>query len=574
MIETSVIFLKGNSMKRFVPLTLLTLALGFSACQNTNTPSPEATAPNPVVPDAELMEVQANGKALPNFTATANCPFQLPPNIKPEQTKCGYVEVRENRREPTDRTIKLAVLVVKNLLGKANTTANIVLNGGPGGSAQGDIFALGDPSYLNTYAGEFDLIYFDQRGSGQSQPRLECPSEQSAAARLQSLAARTLSDAEDYEKEVAQNVAAGLRCRDALVAKGYNLNAYNTFESAGDINDIRKVLGYKQLNIDGKSYGSYLAQIALRDYPSVIRSVNLEAIINPRQDWLSESPLSFDRSRIEVFRACATTPACNKAFPNLNQAFESIYRQLEVTKPTIDVPVSETETVPVQVDGDFYLFVLTQYLYDPSFIPYVPLYVYVAKSGDYGFFASLLSGFIGSDAGNSAGMYNSVVCSDVVQFTPEQVVRSNMSRTTPLYQQQLGLSALVANKICQKWGVRPDVAARNPVFSDKPALLQTGYFDPITPPNYTTSVSFQLRNNTVAFYPAGSHGATRLSYAPGDEGSCAQGILTSFFKTPSVKPNTACAGRPAWFIVPAQGARAQSKDFPLPQFTPNPLFRY
>jgi pimeloyl-ACP methyl ester carboxylesterase len=557
-------------MKRFTSIALITLALGFSACQNTNTPNPETGAQNPVI-DADLIEVQANGKTLPNFTTTTNCPFQLPPNIKPEQTKCGYVEVKETRRKTTDRTIKLAVLVVKNLAGKASTTANMVLMGGPGASSQGNIFSLGEPGYLNTYAGQFDLIYFDQRGSGQSQPRLECPSEQTAAARLQTLTARDLSSDEEYQQEVDKSVANDIKCRDALVAKGYNLSAYNTFENAADVNDIRKALGYTLLNIDGKSYGSYLAQIVLRDYPSVIRSVNLEAIINPRRDWLAESPRAFDRSRLEIFEACAAVQACDKAFPNLGPVFESLYKELNASKPTINVPISATETVPIQINGDDLIFVLTQYIYQSGFIPFVPLFVYQTKSGDYSFLADLFSGFIGGDAGNSRGMYLSIVCSDVTQLTSEQFIRFNISQVTPPYQQPLGFAALSVNKACKMWGVPADLSARTTKFSDKPALLQVGYFDPITPPEYSRSVNAELFNSTVAFYPAGSHGATTTSLSPGDEGACAQSILTGFFKNPSVKPNTTCAGRPVGFLVPVEGARAQGLDIPLPKFTPAPL---
>jgi pimeloyl-ACP methyl ester carboxylesterase len=556
-------------MKRFAPLAFVTLALGFSACQSTNTPTPETAAQGSGL-DVDGIEVQASGKTLPNFTAAAKCPFVLPQNIKPEQTKCGFIEVRESRRNPTDRTIKLAVLVVKNTSGKANTTANMILNGGPGGSSQGTIFALGEPGYLNTYAGQFDLIFFDQRGSNQSQPRLECPSPQTAAARLQTLTTRDLSSAQEYEQSIEQSVTNDLKCRDALVAKGYNLNAYNTFENAADVNDIRKALGYKLLNLNGSSYGSYLAQIVLRDYPSVVRSVNLEAIIDPRRDWLAESPLSFDRSRIEIFRACAAVEACNKAFPNLGPVLESLYKELNASKPTINVPISATETVPIQVDGDDFIFVLTQYVYQSGFIPFVPLFIYQTKSGDYRFLADLFSRFVGSDAGNSRGMYLSIVCSDVTPLTPEQFVRFNISQVTPPYQQVLGFAGLSVNKVCKKWGVPTDLSARMTKLSDKPSLLQVGYFDPITPPEYARAVSSELFNNTVAFYPAGSHGATVTSLSPGDEGACAQSILTSFFKNPSVKPNTTCAGRPVGFLVPTPGARAQSMDIPLPKFNPNP----
>jgi pimeloyl-ACP methyl ester carboxylesterase len=563
--------------KLFAP-TILTLAVALAACNTTpstptETPAPTAGVTAPDVGDIEALEVQRDGLKLPRFEEASSCPFRLPENLNASNTRCGYVIVRESRRPRNDKTIKVAVLVVKSVSGKPSETANVYLQGGPGGDVQGIILGLQPQGgVLNTFAGENDLIIFDQRGVGKSQPRLECPTNNTQALAAIQRASRRPKTDPVQEEILNQLVANAVRCRDALKTQGINLQAYNTFENAADVNDIRKALGYKNLNLWGGSYGSYLAQIVMRDYRRAVRSVDLEAVIDPRQNWVALAPLAFDRSRIEIFKACANDPQCNAAFPNISSVFDALIVKLNTEQPTINVPVSETESIPVQINGDLFFNVLNQLLYSPSFLPLVPIYVSVTSAGNYAPFASILSQlFLGGDGTNSDGMYQSVVCSDVAQFTSEGEMRRLLESVTPAYRRTLGLFSLSQSRICKEWGVRPDIFATFPVISDIPTLLQVGFFDPITPPQYARGVERSLLSDQTANYPAGSHGATFASSEPGDQGECAQGILTRFWQNPRANLDVRCASSPISFFIPS-GLRVQSADpFPIPPVQPAPM---
>ena len=583
-------------MKRIATGLLVSLAVTLAACQSTPTP---VTAPpgagvgteigaainplpdgQPTAQDENLMEAQSDGQRLPRFEAAATCPFQLPQSLNASSVKCGYVVVRESRLQRNDRTLKIAVLVVKARSGSENPVANIYLQGGPGGDVQGTILSL-EGGYLKTFAGANDLIIFDQRGVGNSQPRLECPAPQDAAARVQAGIARmggggrpsTTPADPVLEAQIQQSVTASLQCRDALRAKGYNLQAFNTFESAGDVNDIRKALGYKQLNLWGGSYGTYLAQIVMRDYRRVIRSVDLEAIIDPRQNWVALAPAAFDRSRKEIFKACAANPACAAAFPNLSQTFDMLIAELNTTQPEIDIPVSATQTIRARVNGDLFFNLLNQLLYIPEFLPLVPVFVAATKAGNYAPFGNLLGLLFVSDGTNSQGAYQSVICSDVAQFTSPARINRILDGVTQTYRRQLGAFPLSQERICREWGVRADPFATFPVISDIPTLLQVGFFDPITPPSYAEGIEDRLFNSEFVFYPAGAHGATRPSAAAGDQADCAQGILTAFYADPRAEVNAGCADQSIGFFVPdAAAMRAQSVNpFPLPKVLPASL---
>jgi pimeloyl-ACP methyl ester carboxylesterase len=576
-------------MNRWLPAAGIVLALAFSACQSTpraDTPTTglvtdsgqDDTLPSgqPPVLSGDSVEPQSFGARLPRFEPAATCPFTLPATLDPTTVRCGYVTVRENRFKFNNRTIQLAVLVVNNRAGTPNPVANVYLQGGPGGDVQGNILAL-EGSYLQTFAGQNDLIIFDQRGVGKSIPRLECPTSSDAGARLQATIARVRGKPERpndpvLEAQIQAGVAAARQCRDALNAKGYDLTAYTTIQNAADVNDIRRALGYKALNLWGGSYGSYLAQIVMRDYRPFIRSVDLEAIIDPRQNWLALAPLAFDRSRLEIFKACANDPACNAAFPNLSQTFDQLVVALNQAKPTIPIPISDTQSVNVQVDGDLFFLLLNQLLYIPDFLPLVPVYINVTARGNLAPFATFLGLLFVNDGTNSSGMYNSVTCSDVVQFTSAERIQRILDRVTPAYRNLLGAFPLTQERVCKEWGVRPDPFATFPVFSDIPTLMQVGFFDPITPPFYAEAVRRRLFKNQFVFYPAGAHGATAPFAAPGSQGACAQGILTAFFANPLEPVNANCAAAPLQFFIP--GAQAQSLGgvpFPIPKVEPAPL---
>src|SRR5512139_3527558 len=105
----------------------------------------------------------------------APCEVRLPPGQLPESVECGHLIVPEDRSRNDGRTVRLAVAVLK-ATGEAPTSDPFVyLSGGPGsGALEGN---------MQGYTAEFaaplqskrDLVFFDQRGTGRSQPKLDCP---------------------------------------------------------------------------------------------------------------------------------------------------------------------------------------------------------------------------------------------------------------------------------------------------------------------------------------------------------------------------------------------------------------
>jgi pimeloyl-ACP methyl ester carboxylesterase len=107
------------------------------------------------------------------------------------------------------------------------------------------------------------------------------------------------------------------RCGDSMRRAGLDLAQYNSAVSARDLEDLRRALGYEHWNLFGHSYGSRLALVAMRDAPQGIRSVVISGLYPPNvASWFNQPAWDFDVLH-RVSAACAAQPACNAAFPEV-----------------------------------------------------------------------------------------------------------------------------------------------------------------------------------------------------------------------------------------------------------------
>jgi len=153
-------------------------------------------------------------------------------------------------------------------------TPIVYLAGGPGESglnrARQEIFAV--LMRLRSYA---DVIVFDQRGTGTASPSLllegnyDLPQD------------RPLHDAAVRARlaQIASVGAAEMRRR------GVDLSAYNTEQSAEDIEDLRQALGVERIAIWGHSYGSHLGLAYLRAHPDHVSAAILGGINDLGNRW-------------------------------------------------------------------------------------------------------------------------------------------------------------------------------------------------------------------------------------------------------------------------------------------------
>ena len=253
----------------------LTLLLSIFACNFPDTVMPTPPAPGTAAPALTFVPLPTNTPALPTPAPTqpyqpvfnpAPCAFPVSGGYR---VYCGYLVVPENRASLNSALIQLHMAVFQSFAEGPEPDPVVHLAGGPGSSSldvAGYLFGQG----LDAVLDHRDFIFFDQRGTGHSSPRLDCPERNALTPTLLSGA---LSDDESFQAIVD----AFHRCRDRLRAQGIDLSAYNSAASAADVNDLRLALGYNQLDLYGDSYGTRLALTVMRDYPEAVRSVVLDS---------------------------------------------------------------------------------------------------------------------------------------------------------------------------------------------------------------------------------------------------------------------------------------------------------
>lgn len=467
--------------------------------------------------------------------------------INNDDFECGYVHVPELHNDPngkaagvSSREIKLAVAILPSPNANASRNAFVVAQGGPGGSTL-DTFAtfFGNEYFpaLETLNAERDIVLYDQRGTLYAQPSLTCPEELN-------LTLETLEQDIPDDEMLRREEQAALECRARLVQAGVNLSAYNSFENARDVEDLRRALGYDQFDFYGISYGTLLALHAMRETPDTIRSVVLDAVVPAQINPNANVPASMHRAFEQLFTTCAQDADCNRAFPNLKQTFYETVDALNKQPARVLLTDGETGiTYNAVLDGDTYMNLLFQFIYNSEIIPALPKMIADARAGQFGFISTYYP-LVVFDRAFASGMYYSVMCAEDADFTVDDLALDGVDAHIAAAQTR-DMAAFL--QLCEKWNVPPlGARADEPVTSDIPTLVFSGNFDPITPPPYGEAAAETIEPSYTYVFPAYAHGALT-------SGNCPNEMIADFVRDPQRAPDAQCIRDVArvTFLTPA-----------------------
>lgn len=376
---------------------------------------------------------------------------------------CTTFEVPENRDDPHSRRIALKLAIARSDAQVPKPDLVVLLAGGPGEAAT-ESWVLEGPAFAEVRK-HHDVLLLDQRGTGGSNP-LSCKKTEASADQ----SSMTL----DLDK-VRQEVAACL----AEVSQKADPRYYTTTIAVQDLEDVRKALGSPMLDLVGVSYGTRMAQQYLRRYPGSVRSVVLDSVV-PNQVVLGEDfAQNLDSALKQDFALCSAAPDCKKRFGDSMQTLYQLRDALRANPHTVSFRDPETYQTVVRPLTEFALAsVVRMFAYEPETAALLPLSINAAAHGDVGPLlgqAKLLNGDLSGDM--NSGMSMSVICSEDADLLHPRPQDQNTILGNHL------VDAIKAQ--CDVWphGMRPaDFHA--PLKSDKPVLLLSGEFDPVTPPAY------------------------------------------------------------------------------------------
>lgn len=517
--------------------------------------------------------VGVQAQDLPSFEED-DCPFLIPDGeTEGETLLCGWLNVPERHAEPDGAQISLAVAVLFSQSNNPEPDPLIYLEGGPGGAAIASLTYWLDSPVRQTR----DFILIDQRGTGYSEPSLNC-----------------------FEFDTEENFDPIGECRDRLVDEGVDLAAYNSAESAADIAALADALELDTYNLYGISYGTRLALTVLRDYPEGIRSIILDGVYPPEIEGYDEQVVNGWRAFEQLFSDCSNDPICAEAYPDLRDVF------IETVDLLNQEPIAFEYEDGTTSDLDGYALVdeLFGLMYDTAALPLLPGLIYAAYDGDaeayatfgleeesveedmldldslsddeffdlmantldfenvdalfdyidtlsaeeeealYDEFYTLFYGesLIDDD---SEGMFASVECAEEIPFNQIDLAEELAADVPAEIRAGLLVSIDQQFNDCLIWDVPAAASIEDAaVLSDVPVLLLSGAYDPITPPGWGDVAAASLSQGVHYVFPAIGHGAFQTHPCPTE-------IAMNFLDAPDLVPEGSCIAlmtTPDWVL--------------------------
>lgn len=236
---------------------------------------------------------------------------------KPLAGELGRIRVPEDRSSPDGATIEIAFVRFRTADPEPGPPI-FYLVGGPGPSgvehcvrpATGRLLKLLD---------HHDVIGIDQRGTGLSRPNLA----EGPRFEIELPADRPVG----REEVIAAHARALERAAAHWRERGVDLAAYDTIESADDVEDVRRALGIPRIATWGESYGTHLSLAYLRRHAAHVARSVMFRVEGPDHTW--KLPSTTQRHLEALHRLVGADPAFASSLPDLLGAVRGLLEALE-----------------------------------------------------------------------------------------------------------------------------------------------------------------------------------------------------------------------------------------------------
>lgn len=433
---------------------------------------------------------------------------------------CGVVTVPIDRADGSDGSTRITIATLAGY-DPGFETPLAVLQGGPGGaSTDFGTWFVQQP---------FTQVFIDQRGTGFVGPDFDCGEFDDSLARI---LGSSFDDASVLADEAYDDCAR--RLDQDIVLQHTDSDAH-----AADVADVMEALGYGRWVVYGVSYGSTIGLELLRDAPAGMVGAVLDGVYPPQLDTDAGLVASATRAVDELDAACALEAVCRQylADGSVRASLERVIAELDADPMRVSVGgnrIGFDQNVELYLDGRRAAELLFPLMYHESFLRYLPAIIGGLDERDESSANWLavtgIRTVISSVQANDEGTYFAVQCHDRLPFTdgPGEI-------DDPF---AAAVAAAPLAELCDEWErhtAAPD--ADDPVSSDLPTLLLSGFFDPITPPSYAEQTAATLSSATVVEQYGRGHGIWVGN-------TCIAQIVQQFVADPARDLDVSCAADP------------------------------
>ena len=361
--------------------------------------------------------------------------------------ECTTFEVPYDYENPSIGTFILPVTrhLANNLSERIGTL--FINPGGPGVAAL-DYVAYADQIFSKSIIDRFDIIAWDPRGVGQSDPHIDCVDSMDDYFGL--------DPSPDDAAETNQLVAgAGVFASACMTQSGDFLTYVSTDDAASDIDVLRRALNEEQISYLGFSYGTKLGATWATLFPETVRAAVLDAAVDPTKGYVDDLILQASgfESSLDAFLTKCNAQQCSfmKVNESAEDAFDRILLSLDQNPIANDDGRASTNQGVAQTG-------IAGALYGDYQWPQLESALSAADLGDGQPLLIMFDEYFSRDSNgltdDSLDAYFGISCLDRDELvTPDQVLdlKSRLQDIAP----RLGAGWIQEMLICANWKVAP-----------------------------------------------------------------------------------------------------------------------
>jgi len=416
----------------------------------------------------------------------------------------GGFRVFEDRGANAGRQIHLDYVILHSRSDSPQPDPIFFFAGGPGQA----VISLSDRWVNHWFRDQRDVVLINQRGTGGD-------NHLAFEVRTTGNSIQQFIDPLFEEAIVREN-------RDRL-AQFADLRMYSTPIAMDDINDVRKALGYEQINIMGGSYGTRACLVYLRRHGDTVRTATL----------LGCAPIEFrnplyhsqgaQRALDNVFKEVASSDQLRGSFGDLKKKFDEIVERITTQPVTVEIVNQGTgKSQPVTLDRQAFLAAIRMQLYSTAGNRQFPQTICELHEGNFRpWIVDVLKRNVALRQSLAMGMLLSVTAAeDIARIDADEV--EQLAGNT-IFGSQRVKSQMAAAALWPKSEL--PVGYSEPVHSRVPTLIFSGSIDPVTPPKWGEMIHQNFPNSLHLVVPT----------AHDIGGPCIDQVQIQFLNSASIK---------------------------------------